>query len=618
MRRSHHWWLSAWFVGLLAQPVAAQSPADKAVIVVNAASPATNAAFIRIDGEPAGQVPARIEVTPGRHLVQVGKRGFATFSQWTEAEAGQVVTIPVMLQAEGPKTGSLLVNADIIGASVFVDGQQRGGTPVIIDGLSGGDHVVEIKPQQPGYKAFSQVVNIVPGQQTKIDAVLRVSEGVGSLRVITNAPGSIVSIDGIDVGAAPAAKGDLAPGQHIVSARAIGYEPMSQTVEVVSGRERVVSLRLLPRQVDVGRIAVHADVPEAQVWIDGVNMGTPPVFVDEPGPGVHSIVVKAEGYREVRRTCRVTDGESCQIDIRMNEIGVPVRVESNVPTAQLFVDGIVKGNVPWEGDLAVGVHRIEVRADGHTSYDEEIELHDSSQMRLIQATLARAGVRERSKTYQEREEEARAAVSHSAAALPENVTTLDLSLGWVHLFELRLTTAVLEFLDVGVAVRTFGRLTEFELNSKAGWHPIKAFSLGGLLRVGGGIGPARQAAGSRHPANDFFIALDAIASLHLSGAGAFSLWFGMDFSSDRWDFLGSDKNTLSALAGSRQNLVRGRLGGALDLVLSRRWNLWFVVEGIIAGKERRIYGDIFGVNKNDTKFYARGGVTYKFGRIGAQ
>ena len=30
---------------------------------------------------------------PGRHLIQVGKRGFLTFSQWVDLESGQVLEL---------------------------------------------------------------------------------------------------------------------------------------------------------------------------------------------------------------------------------------------------------------------------------------------------------------------------------------------------------------------------------------------------------------------------------------------------------------------------------------------------------------------------------------------
>ena len=72
-------------------------------------------AAIRIDGEPSGNVPLRKTLTPGRHLRQVGKRGFATFSKWVDLVGGQVMTIPVALQPQEAKTGSLLITADVTG-----------------------------------------------------------------------------------------------------------------------------------------------------------------------------------------------------------------------------------------------------------------------------------------------------------------------------------------------------------------------------------------------------------------------------------------------------------------------------------------------------------------------
>ncbi|MDX1782271.1 MAG: PEGA domain-containing protein, partial [Thalassovita sp.] len=56
----------------------------------------------------SGNVPLRKTLPPGRHLVQVGKRGYVTFSKWVDTTAGQVLTIPVTLQPQAPKTGSLL------------------------------------------------------------------------------------------------------------------------------------------------------------------------------------------------------------------------------------------------------------------------------------------------------------------------------------------------------------------------------------------------------------------------------------------------------------------------------------------------------------------------------
>jgi hypothetical protein len=177
---------------------------------------------------------------------------------------------------------------------------------------------------------------------------------------------------------------------------------------------------------------------------------------------------------------------------------------------------------------------------------------------------------------------------------------------------LSLRTGLTKFLDIGVWLGTFGRLTDVAISSKAGWKVSDNFSLGGDLQIGGGAGPAqRDLMGNKHPTNNFFINLDAIFSLHFPPRGALSIWMAMDFNSDRWDF--ADRNSNEFVTNSRQNVVRGRLGGSLEIVVTRKWNVWFEIEGIVAGDRRRVLGDVFGGGRPDSKVYARVGATFKFG-----
>ncbi|MFW2387247.1 MAG: PEGA domain-containing protein, partial [Polyangiales bacterium] len=343
-------------VVLVSSEVLAQQEAP-GVVVITASDDATSGAAIRIDGEPSGNVPLRKTLSPGRHLVQVGKRGFATFSKWVDLVSGQVLTIPVGLQPEQAKTGSLLITADVTGLAVFIDGQRRGGTPLVVDGLAEGEHLVEIRSPGEGYQPFSEVVTVKANQRTTVDATIRIAPDLGSLRVIANVPGAIIALDGVDIGVAPAAKGGLSPGEHLVTAQASGYESVTQTVTVIAGRERVVSLRFTTASTEIPRIMVRASVPEATVTIDGVDYGNPPITIEPAELGTHSVVVRAPGFREVRRTCSVGPTRNCEVYAALNALGVPVRVEANVPSASLYVDGELRGPVPWEGDLPAGIHQ---------------------------------------------------------------------------------------------------------------------------------------------------------------------------------------------------------------------------------------------------------------------
>jgi hypothetical protein len=612
-RRSRYAFVLGLFV--LSSTASAQEP-DPAVVVITAGDDATAGAAIRIDGEPSGNVPLRKTLPPGRHLLQVGKRGYVTFSKWVDLSSGQVLNMPVVLEPQASKTGSLLIRADVTGLPVLIDGQRRGGTPLVVDGLTAGDHVVEIQSPGEGYQPFSKIVTIKAGERTTVDATIRIAPELGSLRVIASVPGAIISLDGEDIGMAPAARGGLTPGEHVVMARAPGYEPVQQNVTVIAGRERVVSLRFTTPSTDVARILVDASVPEAEITIDGTDYGNPPVTIEPAEFGTYSIVVRAPGFREVRRTCSVGPSRNCEVYAELNALGVPVRVEANVAGAQLFIDGEPRGPVPWEGDLPAGMHAIEVRAEGYESHVEQVRLEKSSRVRLIQVLLRVADAPGEVTTKRDREAERsdplRNTVTHAGAPVPVGVATLDFSSGWPWLASLGLRTGLKEFLDVGLYVATFGRLTDFWLSTKAGWKVSSNFSIGGDLQVGGGVGPSRgDQFGVRHPTNNFFINLDAIFSLHFPPRGALSIWMAMDFNSDRWDFDGRNMNV--AVTSSRQNIVRGRLGGSLEIVVTQKWNVWLEVEGIVAGNRRRVLGDVFGGGRADSLVYGQLGATFKFG-----
>ncbi len=628
-----------------------------AVIDLQAGNPAANGAAVRIDGQPVGNIPHRQTVQPGRHLVQVGREGYVTFNQWVDVAGGQVLTLPVLLEAQAPSTGSLLVAGDVSGAAIYVDGTPRGSTPTVIDGLSEGEHTIEVRANDPSLQPFRQTVRIVAGERLTLSPTLRPAPPAGgSLRVLTNVPGAIVSVDGEVLGEAPATADDLPPGEHIVEARAEGYRPAQQPVTVEAGRQRVVSVRLEEVQRAPGRIVVNADVDGAVVLVDGEERGAPPVVIEGAPAGTHAIIVRAEGYREHRETCTVGPGHSCEVTAHLEPIGTPVRVEANVPGAEFLVDGAVMGPVPWEGTVPVGSHRIEVRAPGYRSYTAQVALRPSRQPRLFNVGLVGEGEltpEERQERRAERRERHRQAVSRSGATLPDDLAVLDFSLGWPHLFEFRLGIGIFDWLEAGIGLRTtFYRLTEFEGRVKAGYRPVRQVSVGAQLRIGGGLGPAREAteeevvdleaAGEwdssmpvpEHATNTFFFSLEGLFSLHFLNAGNFTLWLALDYHSDAWVWNGRDSDcrwasgcqpmggdTLADGAddsdrlSGRQSLARLRLGGSLEFILSSRWNTWASFEGILAGGSRRIFGDVWGFGKPDIQLYARLGFTYKFGYV---
>jgi hypothetical protein len=639
-----------------------------ATIEVAAGNEGARGGRVSVDGRAVGELgpsPSQVaNLQPGRHQVRVDREGYNPFEQWVDVAGGQLVRVTAMLERRAPETGEILVSGPA-GAPVFLDGRAVGSTPTVIESVAPGPHTVEIRA--PGQPVFTQSVTVLSGQRA---VVTMTAASGGILRVVVSAPGAVVRIDGDVVGPSPAVREGLTPGEHIVEASAEGYQPARQTVTVESGQQRVVSLDLQRVQGEAGRIVVRANVQGASVIIDGQDRGQAPVvFTPEPGP--HAVVVRADGHQEFSATCDTAPGRNCELDASLvpQQVRVRVAVQPGLRDAQLFIDGEVVGPVPFDGTLPAGSHVLVVQAPGYEEVRQQVLLTPSGEVRPFDLTLTRIreGMteEEEQELAQEIDRERGAAVTHSAAPLPLDHATLDMSLGWPYLAELRLGVGLLDFMDAGFAVRTFGYLTEFEGRVRFGYRPLQQVAVGAQVRFGGGIGPeqgfgrptqyvtpmgmtqdwAGLMPGDRmstrptaidtstiysYPVNSAFVSLEALGSLHFSDQGAFTLWMALDISSD--EYAGHPLNRSAYLESApsgdpycvvetsprqrlrcpREDFARARLGGALELVLTRNWNVWFLLEGILSSQPRRMLGNLIGIETNDTQFYFRLGTTHKF------
>ena len=144
------------------------------------------------------------------------------------------------------------------------------------------------------------------------------------ISVLKRARFALISIDGEVIGNSPAVREGLAPGEHIVSATAEGYQPLEQTVSVNGGQHRVVSLQLQEIQAEPGRILVRANVDDATVFINGEERGAAPIVLT-PEPGPYAIEVRAVGHQDHETTCTVGPGQNCEVNAELAPLRVRVR-----------------------------------------------------------------------------------------------------------------------------------------------------------------------------------------------------------------------------------------------------------------------------------------------------
>lgn len=176
-------------------------------------------------------------------------------------EAGTTSRPASVPAAAAPEVGGVSVRSTPPGASVFVDGRNRGRTPTTIDGLSRGAH--RLRVVHDGYKVEERRIIVTPatsGQAltvvlTRAGAVRQpqavqppTRPGGGSLSrslTIDSRPiGAKVFVDGRFVGTTPMELAEVAEGEHAVRLERDGYRRWSSSVRIIAGERKRVAASL--------------------------------------------------------------------------------------------------------------------------------------------------------------------------------------------------------------------------------------------------------------------------------------------------------------------------------------------------------------------------------------
>ncbi len=187
-------------------------------------------ATVFVNNRPRGAAPVRLELQAGRYSVRVEAVGYHPHNQVVQFEGDAVINA-----ALEPITFAVTVNSDVRGATVFVDNQSRGTTPVRLD-LQAGQHSLRV--EAAGFYPNNQVIQVE--RDTAINTSL--TPMTFRLNVTSNVQGAEVLIDGSRAGNAPMQIA-ISPGQHTLRVLAPGYYEHNQVLDLRENTNINVNLR---------------------------------------------------------------------------------------------------------------------------------------------------------------------------------------------------------------------------------------------------------------------------------------------------------------------------------------------------------------------------------------
>ena len=213
--------------------------------------------------------------------------------------AAKPAAVPVEVPVS--PTGSIAVETEPSGARVLIDGQPAGETPLKVDTVGTGSHIITLITPTTTLK---RSVKVEAGKTTSIDVPVY----SGWLAVF--APIALeITEHGRSVGSTEQGRLMLPPGRHSLTFanKDLGYS-IVRRVDVESGEERALTLD--PR----GTININA-VPWAEVYIDGQRAGETPLANFQVPLGTRDILFKHPQFGERRMSTVVTASAPAAVSV---------------------------------------------------------------------------------------------------------------------------------------------------------------------------------------------------------------------------------------------------------------------------------------------------------------
>ncbi|GEM_PF-1391306 len=248
-------------------------------------------ASVFLDGTYMGVTPMTIsQVNPGTHQIVMRYSGYNDYLYTITVSQVSVSSIIVQLTPLAPTvvptiiptvnptpvTGSINVNSVPSGASVYLDNQYSGITPVTLSSVQPGNHNLELRLS--GYNTWQTGISVSSQGSTTLTATLTPtgSTSGGKLSVSSVPSGAQVYIDSSYKGLTPVTITGISTGNHQVTLKLFGYTDWKTGISFTPTTDMSLSVTLTKggSSKPNGYYSVHSNVNGAKVYFDDKLKGT--------------------------------------------------------------------------------------------------------------------------------------------------------------------------------------------------------------------------------------------------------------------------------------------------------------------------------------------------------
>ena len=281
-------------------------------------------ATVTIDGAIVGPTPLyKQEIGAGTRTVRFEHDRYLPEERVVEIEGfGKHSSLAVTL---APAWAIFTVETDPEGATVAVDGTEKGVTPLELELLAGRRDIVFTRPE---YTPLAVELVVEAGQDQK-PPVYRMELAPAILKIRSEPAGATVTTGGIYQGRTPVEITLPARTSHEIRFSAAGYKGASRKLTLAPEEEHELDISLEP---EYGTIFITATPADATLKIDGKTQDTANGRF-RLTTRAHSITLQEEGYETQTRSITPQAAYSQRVELVLTRKGAPAKASKAAAAA---------------------------------------------------------------------------------------------------------------------------------------------------------------------------------------------------------------------------------------------------------------------------------------------
>lgn len=275
---------------------------------------------------------------------------------------------------EGPPQAVVTVSSTPPGATVLVDGEVVGETPLESRQLSAGKHMLELR--LPDHETVWEPLDLAPESRQELAFNLR--QESAAVYLTSQPSGATVSLDGSDLGETPLTLAQVSVGEHTLELSLPSYATRTVKLQVDGPRPLSLSYDL---ESTLGTLRVSGLSAGSRLLLNDreyaqVPVGQQAVTLSDLAAATYQLEIRKPGHRSLNRQVVVRRNETTEVQIDpLVALPGEVRVVSEPAGATVtdLADGSILGQTPLTlENLPDGVLDLQIALPGYEAQTSRV------------------------------------------------------------------------------------------------------------------------------------------------------------------------------------------------------------------------------------------------------